>query len=81
MLYPVPTAKNRSIYGFFHPSLLNLAMQPNGNASTAISIIAMNAEGKLKAVCKTRLIVENERSKICSLTRNPLATLWFYRGC
>ena len=71
MLYPVSKEKNRSIYGFFHPSLLNLAMQPNGNASTAISIIAMNAEGKLKAVCKTRLIVENERSKNMQFNQKP----------
>jgi hypothetical protein len=57
--------------GFFHPLLLNLAMQPNGNASRTMSIMAVNVKGRLRAVCNTRLTVENVSSRNMPFNQKP----------
>lgn len=57
--------------GFFHPPLLNLAMQPKGNDSTIMSIKAVYAKGKLSAVCITRLIVENVSNRNMPFSQKP----------
>ena len=58
--------------GFFHPPLLNLAMQPNGTDRAKRSIRAMcGAKGKLKVVSSTMLIVVKASSRNMPFNQKP----------